>query len=142
MTDKLAYCVFCDDVRVEKDDKLSFIGTYSDKHSVDSFPVQIKSLTVVFRVDLKVKSDSNPFENVTFHIQRSDGKKYERAYTFDRIISDLKAERSEIPNNTNLVLMHAFDLEDMNFNEEGVIETFVHFDEHIHQCQSLNIVTR
>lgn len=134
-----AYCIFCDDVRSELNDKLSYIGAYGDKYSVDKFPCKIKTICAAFRVDLTINTEGKTFNKVKFQIKRTDGLEYEREYEFTSIFNDITQKTGDIAENSDLTLVHIFDLENLIIEEEGIFETSVFFDDEEYKTQRLKI---
>src|SRR5260221_12068288 len=64
MNDRRAECVFCEDIRHEVGNKLSYMGVYRELMLVESFPVTIPNLVVVAWVSTNVDDKIETMELV------------------------------------------------------------------------------
>ena len=68
-TDVFAWTTFCDDVRREEGNKLSFLGIYATELFLPSFPVQLPKLCFVMTVRVPVERE---LHSLLFRLYRDD----------------------------------------------------------------------
>jgi hypothetical protein len=61
--------IFCDDIRQEIGGKISYIGVYSAKMLVSSFPATLSKFCIALRV---VTSAAQPFHKVSIRVLKND----------------------------------------------------------------------
>lgn len=66
---RFAWVVYCDDIRHEISNKLSFIGVYASIMYVPHFPIAIPRLCIAVTV---LNSSANPFKRLKFKILMDD----------------------------------------------------------------------
>lgn len=91
------WATFCDDIRQEVGNKLSYMGVYGPDLIVPSFPATLPKLCCVF--NLRIPFEQSPKKKIAFRLQREDDVIFEAEITppGEEAVRDLVSRPDDSP---------------------------------------------